>query len=78
MNFMSAGELGGSVALVDGVNVRVGSPGAPGCTTTGGGGAGCCAQTDSENKPASVIMVIIPLCQDKTIHEVTRNRTKEL
>lgn len=61
MNCISAGELGGSVALVDGVNVRVGLPGAPGCTTTGVGGAGCCAQTASENKPARVVAVIIPL-----------------
>src|SRR6266568_1139298 len=30
------GEAGGNVALVDGDRVRVGSPGAPGCTKTGG------------------------------------------
>ena len=39
INCTSFGEPGGSVALVDGGKVRVGLPGAPGCTTT----AGCCA-----------------------------------
>lgn len=61
MNFTSAGEVGGNVALVDGVNVRVGLPGAPGCTTTGGGGSVCWAKTASENKPARWVATIIPL-----------------
>ena len=52
MNCTSAGERGGSVALVDGGSVRVGWPGAPGCTRVGGAGSACCAQTDTENKPA--------------------------
>ena len=51
MNCTSAGEVGGSVARVDGGNCLVGWPGAPGCTTTGPGEEDCCAWT-SENKPA--------------------------
>jgi hypothetical protein len=47
------------VALVEGGSVRVGWPGAPGCTTTGVGSA-CCAQTASENNPANVTAAIIP------------------
>jgi len=35
MNATSAGERGGGVALVDGGSLLLGSPGAPGCTTTG-------------------------------------------
>ena len=54
MNRTSAGERGGSVALVDSGSVRVGWPGAPGCTTTGVAGSACCAQTGSENKPARI------------------------
>ena len=52
MNCTSAGEAGGSVALVVGGRVRVGLPGAPGWTTTGVDGAVCCAQTRKENKLA--------------------------
>jgi len=59
MNSTSFGELGGSVALVDGGSVRVGWPGAPGCTTTGGAGSACCAQT--ENDAARVLATIRPL-----------------
>jgi len=55
MNSTSFVELGGSVALVDGGSVRVGWPGAPGCTTTGGAGSACWAQTGSENKAARVL-----------------------
>lgn len=40
------------MALVDGGRVRVGWPGAPGCTTTGGLGSACCADTGSEKKHA--------------------------
>ena len=61
MNCTSAGEVGGSVALVEGGKFRVGLPGAPGCTTTGVGVVGCCAQIGSENKPRSVMAAIIPL-----------------
>jgi len=51
MNSTSFGERGGSVALVDGGSVRVGWPGAPGCTTTGGAGdSACCAQTGSDKE----------------------------
>jgi hypothetical protein len=64
MNRTSAGELGGSVALVDGGSVRVGWPGAPGCTTTGGADSACCAHTGSVNKPASVLAAISPLRND--------------
>jgi len=60
MNSTSFGERGGSVALVDGGSVRVGWPGAPGCTTTGVAGSACCAKTGSENKPARVLAVINP------------------
>ncbi|HEY9284554.1 MAG TPA: hypothetical protein VIP46_13945 [Pyrinomonadaceae bacterium] len=53
MNSASFGERGGSVALVDGGSVRVGCPGAPGCTTTGGDlESACCAQTGSDKKQA--------------------------
>src|SRR5882724_11917974 len=61
MNRTSAGERGGSVALADGDSVRVGWPGAPGCTTTGVAESACCAQTGSENKPARVLPAISPL-----------------
>src|SRR5205823_3255066 len=54
INSTSFGECGGSVALVDGGSVRVGWPGAPGCTTTGVAGSACCAHTGSEHKPARV------------------------
>src|SRR5882724_7884146 len=66
MNCTFAGELGGSVALVDGGSVRVGWPGAPGCTTTGVKGSACCAQTGSENKPARVLPAISPLRHAET------------
>ena len=48
------------MARVDGGNVRVGSPGAPGCTTTGDGGADCCAER-SEHEPAIVTAAITQL-----------------
>jgi len=51
MNSTSFVERGGSAALVDGGSVRVGCPGAPGCTTTGGGlESVCCAQIGSDKK----------------------------
>src|SRR5437899_6214551 len=66
INSTSFGERGGSVALVNGGNVRVGWPGAPGCTTTGVPRSArcwsaCCAQTVSENKPARVLAASSPL-----------------
>ncbi|MCM3903392.1 MAG: hypothetical protein ND866_16950 [Pyrinomonadaceae bacterium] len=66
MNRTSAGERGGSVALVDGGSVRVGWPGAPGCTTTGAAGSACCAQTGSENKPTRVLPAISPILHAET------------
>jgi hypothetical protein len=51
MNSTSFGEPGGSVALVEGGSVRVGRPGAPGCTTTGGAFESACrAQTGGDKK----------------------------
>src|SRR4029453_8001472 len=61
MNCTSAGERGGSVALVDDGSFRVGWPGAPGCTTTGAAGSACCAQTGRENKAARILAAINPL-----------------
>jgi hypothetical protein len=51
---MSAADAVCSVGLVEDGNVVVGSPGAPGCTTTGAFGSACCAFTESDNKHASV------------------------
>src|SRR6185503_16260908 len=50
MNCTSAGDAGGSLALIVGGRVRVGFPGAPGWTTTGGEDAFRCAETRKENK----------------------------
>lgn len=61
MNRTSAGERGGSVALVEGGSVRVGWPGAPGWTTTGVADSDCCAETMSENRPAIVLTTMRPL-----------------
>jgi hypothetical protein len=55
MNCTSAGEIGGSLALVVEGSVRVGFPGAPGWTTTGFEVEVCCAETRKENKLASVL-----------------------
>jgi len=55
MNCTSAGEAGGSVALVVGGRVRVGFPGAPGWTTTGVAGSACCAQRPEEKALASLL-----------------------
>jgi len=78
MNCPSAGELGGSVALEVGGNVRVGSPGAPGCTTTGVARSGCCAQTGSENKPGSVVAATMPLRNEAlTVPRVRLHSEKE-
>ena|SRR6266536_749690 len=54
------GEAGGNVALVDGDRVRVGSPGAPGCTMTGDAGSACCAQTGRESEAVRVLATIRP------------------
>jgi hypothetical protein len=51
MNSTSFGERGGSAALVDDGSIRVGCPGAPGCTTTGETcESACCAQIGSDMK----------------------------
>jgi len=44
MNSTSAADRGGRVARVDGGNVLLGAPGAPGCTTTDCAGLVCCAR----------------------------------
>jgi len=67
MNRTSAAERGGSVALVDGGSVRVGSPGAPGCTTTGVAGSACCAQTGNAHKPARIPPAISPYVRGKNL-----------
>src|SRR6266853_2648851 len=51
MNSTSACDRGGSVGLVDGGSVRLGLPGAPGCTTTGFAGSVCCAHLAGEKRP---------------------------
>jgi len=61
MNSTSFGELGGKVAVVDGGSVRVGWPGAPGCTTTEVLGSACCAQTGNDHKPARALAATMPL-----------------
>jgi hypothetical protein len=56
---------------VDGGSVRVGWPGAPGCTTTGGAGeSACCAQTGSEKKHVRAPAVISPLRGAATLMNV--------
>jgi len=68
MNSTSFGERGGSVALVDDGSVRVGCPGAPGCTTTGGAGdSACCAQTGGDKKHARATAAISPLRGARTL-----------
>jgi hypothetical protein len=61
MNSTSFGERGGSDALVVGGKMRVGFPGAPGCTITGGAvESACCAQTGSDKKQVKATAAIIP------------------
>lgn len=67
MNSTSLGELGGSVALVDDGSVRVGCPGAPGCTTTGLAEPACCAQTGSDSEAARALAAISPLGHAATL-----------
>jgi len=71
MNFTSAGEAGGSVALVVGGRARVGFPGAPGCTTTGVAGAVCWAETGKETKLARVLAAT-----STSEHAATLNTTR--
>ena len=49
------------MALVVNGNVLVGSPGAPGCTTTGAGRSACWAETGSDNKAKRELAAISPL-----------------
>jgi len=68
MNSTSFDERGGSFALVDGGSVRVGCPGAPGCTTTGGAlESACCAQTGSTKKHVRATAAKIPLRDAATL-----------
>jgi len=68
MNSTSFGERGGSVAFVDGGSVRVGWPGAPGCTTTGGDlESACCAQTGSDKKHVTAPAAMSPLRDAATL-----------
>src|SRR5215467_9282593 len=56
MNSTSACESGGSVAFVEGGSVLLGSPGAPGCTTTGLPESFCCsdiAEDKTQARPRS-------------------------
>ena len=55
MNSTSLGEVGGSLGRVDGGSLRVGWPGAPGCTMTGDAGSVCCAQTGNETEAAKIL-----------------------
>jgi len=59
MNCTSAGESGGSVALVVAGNVRVGWPGAPGCTMTGAVRSLCWAHT-GKAEAVKVMTIISP------------------
>jgi hypothetical protein len=63
MNCTSAGEFGGSLALVEEGKVFVGFPGAPGWTTTGD----CCAKTDSANKQGRAMAAMSPPRRSKTL-----------
>jgi hypothetical protein len=67
MNSTFFGERGGSFALVDGGSVRVGCPGAPGCTTIGGLESACCAQTGSDKKHVRAPAVMSPLRDATTL-----------
>ncbi len=61
MNSTSFCERGGSVALLEDGSVRVGWPGAPGCTTTGGAlESDCCEQTGSAKKHVRAPAAMIP------------------
>src|ERR1700721_2545041 len=55
MNSTSACERLGGVALVDGGNVLLGLPGAPGCTMTGGGESVCRGQALKQKKPVQAV-----------------------
>jgi hypothetical protein len=50
INSTSLAERGGKMARVDGGNIRVGWPGAPGWTITGASGLACCAHTGNDAK----------------------------
>src|SRR5690242_13151421 len=52
MNSTSFCDSGGSFAVVEDGNFRLGWPGAPGCTTTGGDA--CCAGAPEPKEPAGL------------------------
>ena len=68
MNFTSAAERGGSVALVEGGSVLVGWPGAPGCTRTGFEGLACCALIVSEHTLTRILAAISPFRDAETFN----------
>src|SRR6185503_16722645 len=55
INWTSAAEVGGNVAVVEGGSSRVGWPGAPGWTTTGGLGSACWAASDTDTKQTRML-----------------------
>src|SRR5579863_3650004 len=55
MNAISAADRGGSTPFVEAGSRLVGSPGAPGCTTTGAEDSFCCAAAGGGKQPAPVI-----------------------
>jgi len=68
MNSTSFGERGGSVARVVVDNIRVGWPGAPGCTTTGGVlGSACCGQTGIDKKKVRALAAMSPFRDAATL-----------
>jgi len=55
MNSTSACDRCGGVALVEGGNVLLGLPGAPGCTTTAVAGSVCCERAVERKKSAEAL-----------------------
>jgi hypothetical protein len=79
MNSTSFGERGGNVALVEGDIVRVGCPGAPGCTTTDGiCESACCEQTGSAKKQVSATVAMTHLLNVAAILLTDRSLSLEV
>jgi len=76
MKSTSACERGGSVALVDGGNVLLGLPGAPGCTTTGFPGSVRWAHIAEEKIAGRVATSIPRLTADPLVEQSLRLRRK--
>jgi hypothetical protein len=55
MNSTSAFDHFGGVPFVEGGSVRLGLPGAPGCTTTGFAESACFARAGEEKKPVAAL-----------------------